>query len=216
MSRRCSKSRSATITVSVSGATARTTRTPTVFQTQAATRAPTKPDGAAPSRTRIGLYPGTFDPPTFGHLDIVRRACRLVDRLVVGVAANAGKGPLFSHDERTVLVRDEVASLAAAGDLDGCEVEIIAFDGLLVEFAQSVGALTIVRGLRAVADFDYEVQMSGMNARLDPTIDTVFLVATGDNRFVASRLVKEIARLGGDVSLFVPPHTLAATLARLR
>ena len=174
------------------------------------------PDPAVPDRTRIGIYPGTFDPPTFGHLDVVRRACRLLDRLVVGVAANAGKGPLFSHDERTSLVRDEIRTLQSEGNLDDCQVEIIAFDGLLVEFARRMGARTIIRGLRAVADFDYEVQMSGMNARLDPTIDTVFLVATGDNRFVASRLVKEIARLGGDVSLFVPPHTLAATLARLR
>ncbi len=164
---------------------------------------------------RCGLYPGTFDPPTFGHLDVVRRASRLLDRLVVGVAANAGKGPMFTHDERTRLVETEIDTLRARDDLDGCEVLVRPFDGLLVDFAREIGARTFFRGLRAVADFDYEVQMFGMNSRLDPSIDTVFLVATGDNRFVSSRLVKEIARLGGDVSAFVPPHTLRATLARL-
>ena len=170
----------------------------------------------SPRALRCGVYPGTFDPPTFGHLDVVRRAARLLDRLVVGVAANAGKGPLFTHDERTSLVRDEVAALRDRGELDGCEVEIRPFEGLLVAFARENGARTVLRGLRAVADFDYEVQMFAMNSRLDPTIDTVFLAATGDNRFVASRLVKEIARLGGDISAFVPPRTLQATLARLR
>ena len=167
--------------------------------------------GARPLRT--GLYPGTFDPVTNGHLDLIRRAARLVDRLVVGVAANAGKGPFFTHDERVTLVRDE---LALAGNSVECPVEVRGFDGLLVDFARSVGARTLFRGLRAVADFDYEVQMFGMNNRLDPNIDTVFLVASEQNRFVASRLVKEIARLGGDISTFVPPHTLERALARLR
>ena len=162
---------------------------------------------------RTGLYPGTFDPVTNGHLDIVRRAARLVDRLVVGVAANAGKGPLFGPEERVELVRDEIA--LAAGAIE-CPVEVRGFDGLLVDFARTVGARTLFRGLRAVADFDYEVQMFGMNTRLDPTIDTVFLVAGEGNRFVASRLVKEIAQLGGDISAFVPPHTLERTLARMR
>ncbi len=167
--------------------------------------------GARPLRT--GLYPGTFDPVTNGHLDLVRRAARLVDRLVVGVAANAGKGPLFAHEERVGLVRDELA--LARGSIE-CPVEVHGFDGLLVEFAHAVGARTLFRGLRAVADFDYEVQMFGMNNRLDPNIDTVFLVASEQNRFVASRLVKEIAQLGGDISTFVPPRTLALTLARMR
>ncbi len=162
---------------------------------------------------RTGLYPGTFDPVTNGHLDIVRRAARLVDRLVVGVAANAGKGPLFAHDERVALLRDE---LALARDTIECPVEVQGFDGLLVDFARSVGARTLFRGLRAVADFDYEVQMFGMNNRLDPNIDTVFLVASERNRFVASRLVKEIAQLGGDISSFVPPQTLERTRARMR
>ena len=172
---------------------------------------------AGPGRQgpRIGAYPGTFDPPTLGHLDLVRRAARLLDRLVVGVAESAGKHPLFTREERTSLLRDEIASMGTA-ELGGCEVVIRPFDGLLVDFAREVGATTVFRGLRAVADFDYEVQMFAMNARLDPTIDTVFLVATNENRFVASRLVKEIARLGGDVSAFVPPHTLKATLDRLR
>jgi pantetheine-phosphate adenylyltransferase len=162
---------------------------------------------------RTGLYPGTFDPPTFGHLDLVRRAARLVDRLVVGVAANAGKGPLFAHEERVRLLRDEIALASATIE---CPVEVHGFDGLLVDFARAVGARTLFRGLRAVADFDYEVQMFGMNNRLDPAIDTVFLVASEQNRFVASRLVKEIAQLGGDISTFVPPYTLARTLERMR
>jgi pantetheine-phosphate adenylyltransferase len=154
---------------------------------------------------RCGLYPGTFDPPTFGHLDIIRRASRLTDRLVIGVAANAGKNPVFSHEERTALVTAETDTLRQRGDLDGCDVQTLPFSGLLVEFAHEVGARTVFRGLRSVADFDYEVQMFGMNSRLDPTLETVFLIATGDNRFVASRLVKEIAILGGDVSPFVSP-----------
>ncbi len=174
-------------------------------------------DGA-PSATRhppdrAGIFAGTFDPVTLGHLDIVRRACRLTDRLVVAVAANAGKGPLFSLEERIDLVRDEVDAIA--GDLE-CPVEVHGFDGLLVEFAHRFGARTLFRGLRAVADFDYEVQMFGMNARLDPAIDTVFLVSGERFRAVASRLVKEIAELGGDISSFVPARTLERTLARLR
>ncbi len=169
------------------------------------------PPGKRPLRT--GLYPGTFDPVTNGHLDIVRRAARLVDRLVVGVAANAGKGPLFAHEERVGLLRDEVDLARASIE---CPVEVQGFDGLLVDFARHVGARTLFRGLRAVADFDYEVQMFGMNNRLDPNIDTVFLVASEQNRFVASRLVKEIAKLGGDISTFVPPHTLERTRARMR
>ena len=174
-------------------------------------------DGGAPGATRrparTGIFAGTFDPVTLGHLDLVRRACRLTDRLVVAVAANAGKGPLFPLEERVDLLRTEIAAIAP--ELE-CPVEVHGFDGLLVEFARGVGARTLFRGLRAVADFDYEVQMFGMNARLDPAIDTVFLVATEQFRSVASRLVKEIAELGGDVSAFVPARTLERTMARLR
>ena len=169
---------------------------------------------AGPSRpVRTGIFAGTFDPVTLGHLDLVRRACRLTDRLIVAVAANAGKGPLFPFDERVELIRMEITAIET--ELD-CPVEVHGFDGLLVEFARDAGARTLFRGLRAVADFDYEVQMFGMNARLEPSIDTVFLVATEQFRSVASRLVKEIAELGGDVSAFVPARTLERTMARLR
>lgn len=162
---------------------------------------------------RIAVYPGTFDPVTNGHLDIIGRAARLVDHLVVGVAINIGKEPLFPLEERVELVREE-ASRATAGS--GATVEVVAFDGLLVEFARSVGAKMIVRGLRAVSDFDYEFQMAGMNRRLDPAIETVFLMASETHQFISSRFVKEIARLGGDVTSFVPKLTLERTLARVR
>jgi len=165
------------------------------------------------SKRRIGLYPGTFDPVTNGHLDVIGRAARLVDRLVVGVAMNAGKGPLFPLDERVELVRAETDKIAAR---TGCEVVVTPFTGLLVAYAREVGAQMIVRGLRAVTDFDYEFQMTGMNHRLDPHIETVFLMASETNQFISSRFVKEIARLGGDVSTFVPPFTLERTLIRVR
>lgn len=162
---------------------------------------------------RIALYPGTFDPVTNGHLDIIGRAARLVDRLVVGVAINIGKGPLFDLEERVELVRAETAAIAAR---NGTIIEVRPFQGLLVQYAREVGARMIVRGLRAVSDFDYEFQMVGMNRRLDPEVETVFLMASETNQFIASRLVKEIARLGGDISGFVPKATLARTLAKLR
>lgn len=162
---------------------------------------------------RIALYPGTFDPVTNGHLDVIGRAARLVDRLVVGVAMNIGKGPLFPLEERTELVRSETDTIAAR---TGCIIEVRAFTGLLVHFARDVGAQMIVRGLRAVTDFDYEFQMAGMNARLDPNIETVYLMASERNHFISSRFVKEIAQLGGDISSFVPPLTLERTLARTR
>lgn len=162
---------------------------------------------------RVALYPGTFDPVTNGHLDIIGRAARLVDRLVVGVAINIGKGPLFDLEERVALVRTEVAAIAAR---NGTVIEVRPFEGLLVQYAREVGARMIVRGLRAVADFDYEFQMVGMNRRLDQEVETVFLMASETNQFIASRLVKEIARLGGDISGFVPRATLEATLAKLR
>jgi pantetheine-phosphate adenylyltransferase len=162
---------------------------------------------------RVGLYPGTFDPVTNGHLDVIARAAALVDRLVVGVAMNAGKGPLFPIEERAELVRAETDAIAARV---GSEIVVTPFDGLLVGFAQSIGARMIVRGLRAVSDFDYEFQMAGMNHRLAPEVETVFLMASETNQFISSRFVKEIAMLGGDVASFVPPLTLERTLRRVR
>lgn len=161
---------------------------------------------------RVGLYPGTFDPLTNGHLDIIARAARLVDRLVVGVAVNIGKGPLFSLDERVELVRAEIAPIAAK---QGVSIEVRPFETLLIHFARELGACMIVRGLRVVADFDYEFQMAGMNYRLGPDIETVFLMASERHQFIASRLVKEVAALGGDVSSFVPPLTLGHILKRV-
>ena len=160
-----------------------------------------------------GLYPGTFDPITNGHTDIISRAARIVNRLVVGVAANVGKGPLFSLEERVELVEHECVAIAAR---TGTSIEVRPFDALLIAFAREVGASVIVRGLRAVSDFDYEFQMAGMNYRLDPKIETMFLMASERHQFISSRFVKEIAHLGGDVSSFVPPLTLERTLARVR
>jgi pantetheine-phosphate adenylyltransferase len=161
----------------------------------------------------VGVYPGTFDPVTNGHLDIIGRAARVLDRLVVGVATNAGKGPLFPLEERVELVRAEAEAIAARC---GSQVEVVPFEGLLVAFARKMGARVIVRGLRAVSDFDYEFQMAGMNHRLDGEIETVFLAASETHQFISSRFVKEIARLGGDVASFVPKLTLERTLARVR
>jgi pantetheine-phosphate adenylyltransferase len=162
-------------------------------------------------KPRVGIYPGTFDPITNGHADIIRRAAGLVDRLIVGVARNDGKGPLFATDERVEIVRDEVAHLEN-GDAE--RIEVRAFDSLLMHFAQSVGANVIVRGLRAVSDFEYEFQMAGMNARLNPGIETVFLMASDRFQFISSRFVKEIGALGGDVSHFVSPRVAARLLDR--
>ena len=163
------------------------------------------------TQSRIGIYPGTFDPITNGHADIIRRAIRVVDRLVVGVARNDGKGPLFATDERVEIVRDEVAHLEN-GDAE--RIEVRAFDSLLVNFAQSVGATVVIRGLRAVSDFEYEFQMAGMNARLNPEIETVFLMASDRFQFISSRFVKEIGALGGDVSHFVSPRVAVRLLER--
>ncbi|MFG6562439.1 MULTISPECIES: pantetheine-phosphate adenylyltransferase [unclassified Sulfitobacter] len=151
---------------------------------------------------RIALYPGTFDPITLGHIDIIRRAARMVDRLVIGVAINRDKGPLFTLEERVALIEAECAQLA---EETGVEIVVHPFENLLIDCARDVGAQTIVRGLRAVSDFEYEFQMVGMNRQLDDSIETVFLMAEATHQAIASKLVKEIARLDGDVSKFVTP-----------
>jgi pantetheine-phosphate adenylyltransferase len=156
---------------------------------------------------RIGIYPGTFDPVTNGHVDIIRRATRLVDRLVVAVSVNAGKAPAFSVEERAALLKGE---LADSRNGLSASIEVVTFDGLLMHFAEQMKARVIIRGLRAVSDFDYEFQMTGMNARLNPDIETVFLMASERSQFISSRFVKEIHKLGGDVSQFVSPRVIAA------
>ncbi|MCO4841523.1 MAG: pantetheine-phosphate adenylyltransferase [Yoonia sp.] len=161
---------------------------------------------------RVGLYPGTFDPVTNGHLDIIRRGCTLVDRLVIGVAINRDKGPLFSLEERVAMVKAECVPLGAAV---GCEVVVHPFENLLIDCARDVGATVIIRGLRAVADFEYEFQMVGMNRSMDNSIETVFLMADAKNQAIASKLVKEIARLGGDITKFVPASVKDALRAKL-
>ncbi|KJZ19945.1 pantetheine-phosphate adenylyltransferase [Loktanella sp. S4079] len=161
---------------------------------------------------RVGLYPGTFDPVTHGHIDIIRRGCSLVDRLVIGVAINRDKGPMFSLEERVAMVEKECVPL---GKERGCEIVVHPFENLLIDCAHDVGAGVIIRGLRAVADFEYEFQMVGMNRAMDDSIETVFLMADAKNQAIASKLVKEIARLGGDVSKFVTPAVETALKARL-
>ena len=160
---------------------------------------------------RIGLYPGTFDPVTLGHIDIIQRAMALVDRLVIGVAINRDKGPLFTLEERVAMVEAECAGIVAK---TGGEIVVHPFENLLIDCARDVGATVIIRGLRAVADFEYEFQMVGMNRALDASIETVFLMADARRQAIASKLVKEIARLGGDVSKFVTPPVAAALNAR--
>lgn len=150
---------------------------------------------------RTGIYPGTFDPITIGHLDVIRRALRVVDHLIVAVASNDGKGPVFSIDERVAMVREDVKDLVAKG----AKIDVRPFGGLLVAYAEEQGAGLIIRGLRAVSDFEYEFQMVGMNSRLKPEIETVFLMASDRHQFISSRFVKEICRLGGDISQFVTP-----------
>jgi pantetheine-phosphate adenylyltransferase len=157
---------------------------------------------------RIGVYPGTFDPITLGHMDIIRRGAKLVDRLIVGVTTNASKSPMFSDDERIAMVQREVATI-------GAEIEVVGFDSLLMDFAEAQGASVIVRGLRAVADFEYEYQMAGMNQQLNDRIETVFLMADVSLQPIASRLVKEIAIYGGAIHKFVTPSVERDVLARI-
>ena len=156
---------------------------------------------------RTGVYPGTFDPVTLGHMDIIRRAAHLVDRLVIGVTTNPSKSPMFTIDERLEMVRAETAGVSR-------DIRIVTFDSLLMDFAVREGATMIIRGLRAVADFEYEFQMAGMNQQLNADVETVFLMADVSLQPIASRLVKELALYGGDVSRFVPPAV--AELVRLR
>ncbi|WP_375427997.1 pantetheine-phosphate adenylyltransferase [uncultured Sphingomonas sp.] len=159
-------------------------------------------------RERIGVYPGTFDPITLGHVDIIRRGARLVDRLVVGVTTNASKSPMFSVDERLAMVEDEVTRIDGA-------IEVVPFDALLMHFAQEQGAEVIIRGLRAVADFEYEYQMAGMNQQIARHIETVFLMADVALQPIASKLVKEIAMYGGEIAPFVTPAVRNAMLAKV-
>jgi pantetheine-phosphate adenylyltransferase len=155
---------------------------------------------------RTGVYPGTFDPITLGHMDIIRRGARLVDRLVIGVTTNPSKSPMFTIEERMAMVRREVDQVDA-------DIAVVAFDSLLMSFAEAQGATVIVRGLRAVADFEYEFQMAGMNQQLNDRVETVFLMADVSLQPIASRLVKEIALYGGDIGKFVPP-AVAGEVAR--
>ena len=159
----------------------------------------------------IAIYPGTFDPVTNGHMDIIARAAMVVDSLIVGVAINAGKGPLFSLDERVEMVAEEIELAVNASD---CHVEVRSFEGLLTNFAASCGASMIIRGLRAVTDFEYEFQMTGMNTKLNSEIETVFLMASEGEQFISSRLVKEIGSLGGDIGYFVSSRVRERMLFR--
>ena len=157
---------------------------------------------------RTGVYPGTFDPITLGHMDIIRRGAHLVDRLVIGVTTNPSKSPMFTVEERIAMVRREIAGLEG-------DIEVVSFDSLLMDFAEREGAALILRGLRAVADFEYEYQMAGMNQQLNDDIETVFLMADVSLQPIASRLVKEIALYGGDIAKFVPPSVVADVARRV-
>lgn len=157
---------------------------------------------------RTGVYPGTFDPITLGHMDIIRRGAKLVDRLVIGVTTNPSKNPMFDLDERMAMVRREVEGIAG-------EIHVVSFDSLLMDFAEREGASVIVRGLRAVADFEYEYQMAGMNQQINPRIETVFLMADVSLQPIASRLVKEIAMFGGAIRKFVTPSVCDEVVARV-
>lgn len=156
---------------------------------------------------RVGLYPGSFDPITLGHVDIVHRAADLVDRLVIAVGAHHDKGPLFSTDERVNLVREVLEPVGVAASID---LTVETYGGLTVDAAKAAGAVLVIRGLRDAGDFDYEMQMAGMNGALAPEIQTVFLASSPDTRHIAASLVRQIAAMGGDVSTFVPPRVAAA------
>ena len=158
---------------------------------------------------RIGVYPGTFDPITLGHADIIRRGAKLVDRLIIGVTTNLSKNPLFTPDERIAMVEREVAAMG----IDN--VSVVGFNALLMKFAQKQGATVIVRGLRAVADLEYEYQMAGMNQQLNSAIETVFLMADVSLQPIASKLVKEIAMFGGDITKFVSTSVREDVMARI-
>jgi len=164
------------------------------------------------AKQRIGVYPGTFDPITLGHMDIIKRSLGLVDQLVIGVATNPSKNPLFSLQERVDIVTRETASLV---ENSGTEIKVEPFDELLMKFAERVGADFIIRGLRAVADFEYEFQMTGMNYQINPDIETVFLMADPKYQTIASRLVKEVAMYGGNIAAFVPQQVGLEVVAKV-
>jgi pantetheine-phosphate adenylyltransferase len=162
--------------------------------------------------TRIGLYPGSFDPVTFGHIDIVRRAVKLVDRLVIAIGAHHDKQALFSAEERLAMVVDALRPIA---DETGSEIDVTTYDSLTVNAALEAGASVIIRGLRDAADFDYEMQMAGMNAALVPNVETVFLASSPETRYIAASFVRQIAAMGGDVSAFVPASVASALKGKL-
>ncbi|MGB0181137.1 MAG: pantetheine-phosphate adenylyltransferase [Candidatus Puniceispirillales bacterium] len=165
--------------------------------------------------THIAIYPGTFDPVTRGHIDIIARAATITDKLIVSVAADGGKTALFSLDERVQMVKHHIDEIQKSNGSIQAEITVQSFSGLLMHFAEDQKAKMIIRGLRAVTDFDYEFQMTGMNRRLNPNIETVFLMASETNQFISSRMVKEIAQLGGDISSFVPAQVKDALLKKL-
>ncbi|MFC0589338.1 pantetheine-phosphate adenylyltransferase [Novosphingobium aquiterrae] len=158
---------------------------------------------------RVGVYPGTFDPITLGHMDIIKRGARLVDELVIGVTTNAAKSPMFNDDERIAMVEREVAGL------DNCKVRVVGFNSLLMDFADAMGASVVIRGIRGVTDFEYEYQLTGMNRQLNDHVETVFLMADVSLQPIASRLVKEIAMYGGNITRFVSPRVRDDVVGRI-
>jgi len=166
--------------------------------------------------THIAIYPGTFDPVTNGHIDIIVRAAHMTDRLIVSVAKDGGKTALFSLDERVEMVKEQIDVIRSNHHGITAVIDVIPFSGLLMHFAEDQKAKMIFRGLRAVTDFDYEFQMTGMNRRLNPNIETVFLMASETNQFISSRMVKEIVQLGGNISSFVPPQVKDALLEKIK